>query len=107
MLEELDILLCTQLIEILESFGDITSLKHILVWESRRLIESALKIKEDVTENMGEDNLEVLYNGILFYVIAYKFINFSYIKYPFRICFSNVTFNLDDLIFFAENIVYK
>ncbi|KAF3671421.1 hypothetical protein FXO38_06590 [Capsicum annuum] len=62
-LEELDILLCTQLIEILESFGDITSLKHILVWESRRLIESALKIKEDVTENMGEDNLEVLYNA--------------------------------------------
>ncbi|PHU18080.1 hypothetical protein BC332_13775 [Capsicum chinense] len=49
--------------EVEKSFGDITSLKNILVWGSRRLIESALKIKEDVTENMAEDNLEVLYNA--------------------------------------------
>ncbi|KAM3345160.1 putative late blight resistance protein R1A-3 isoform X2 [Capsicum galapagoense] len=58
-LEELYIQYCTELIEIPESFGDIASLKSIVLLGSHQLKESALKIKEDVEENMGDDKLEV------------------------------------------------
>ncbi|PHT49005.1 hypothetical protein CQW23_13213 [Capsicum baccatum] len=56
-LEELCIDNCCELIEIPESFGDIASLKFILVWT--QLKESALKIKKYVEETTGEDKLEV------------------------------------------------
>ncbi|CAN4105993.1 unnamed protein product [Withania somnifera] len=62
MLEELLIYFCEKLKEIPESFGDIDSLKFILVWGSPQLIESALKIKEYVAEMTGEDKLEVDYD---------------------------------------------
>ncbi|PHT82338.1 hypothetical protein T459_15353 [Capsicum annuum] len=58
-LEELAILGCHELIEIPESFGDITSLKYILVKGSLQLEKSALKIKEYVEEITGEDKLLV------------------------------------------------
>ncbi|KAM3236311.1 hypothetical protein P3L10_016348 [Capsicum annuum] len=58
-LEELRIQCCTELIEIPQSFGDIASLKSIVVWESPQLDESAIKIKEYVEEMTGEDKLEV------------------------------------------------
>ncbi|KAF3645639.1 putative phospholipase A(1) DAD1, chloroplastic-like [Capsicum annuum] len=58
-LEELYIQYCTELIEIPESFGDIASLKSIVLLGSHQLKESALKIKEDVEENTGDNKLEV------------------------------------------------
>ncbi|PHU18407.1 hypothetical protein BC332_14102 [Capsicum chinense] len=58
-LEELWIHHCTELIEIPQSFGDIASLKSIVVWRSPQLDESAIKIKEYVEEMTGEDKLEV------------------------------------------------
>ncbi|KAF3626990.1 putative cycloartenol synthase-like [Capsicum annuum] len=45
LLEELEIEDYTKIIEILESFGDIASLKFISVWDSPQLEESAFKIK--------------------------------------------------------------
>ncbi|KAM3267102.1 late blight resistance protein R1-A-like [Capsicum chacoense] len=58
-LEELYIQYCSELMEIPESFGDIASLKSIVVWGCRQLKESAIKIKEYVEEMTGEDKLEV------------------------------------------------
>ncbi|KAM3345137.1 hypothetical protein P3S68_024846 [Capsicum galapagoense] len=58
-LEELCIQYCTEVIEIPQSFGDIASLKSIVVWGSPQLDESAIKIKEYVEEMTGEDKLEV------------------------------------------------
>ncbi|PHT82321.1 hypothetical protein T459_15336 [Capsicum annuum] len=58
-LKELEIQFCIKLIEIPQSFGDIASLKSIVVWESPQLDESVIKIKEYVEEMTGEDKLEV------------------------------------------------
>lgn len=59
MLEELEIIYCAEIIEIPESFGDIASLKSIVVWESPRAEESALKMKKYIEEIAGEDRLDV------------------------------------------------
>ncbi|PHT28024.1 hypothetical protein CQW23_32380 [Capsicum baccatum] len=57
--EELYILYCSEIIEIPESFGDIASLKYILVHISPQLEESALNIKKYVEEMTGEEKLQV------------------------------------------------
>ncbi|PHU18134.1 hypothetical protein BC332_13829 [Capsicum chinense] len=49
---------CTKLIEIPDSFRDIASLKFISVLRSPQLKESAFKIKENIEETTGEDNIE-------------------------------------------------
>ncbi|XP_075083867.1 putative late blight resistance protein homolog R1A-3 [Nicotiana tabacum] len=58
-LEELQILDCTELVEIPDSFGDIFSLNCISLLGSRQLEVSAITIKEYVADMMGEDKLEV------------------------------------------------
>ncbi|OIT23857.1 PREDICTED: putative late blight resistance protein homolog R1A-3 [Nicotiana attenuata] len=61
-LEELQLRLCTELTEIPESFGDITSLKSITLDSNPQLEDSALRIKEYVSEMTGEDKLELKYS---------------------------------------------
>ncbi|XP_075084747.1 putative late blight resistance protein homolog R1B-23 [Nicotiana tabacum] len=58
-LEELQLRYCTELTEIPESFGDITSLKSITLDSSPQLEDSVLRIKEYVSEMTGEDKLEL------------------------------------------------
>ncbi|PHU18409.1 hypothetical protein BC332_14104 [Capsicum chinense] len=58
-LEELEIRYCAEILEIPESFGDIASLKSIVVWESPRAEELALKMKKYIEEITGEDRLDV------------------------------------------------
>ncbi|KAF3640672.1 hypothetical protein T459_15332 [Capsicum annuum] len=64
-LEDLEIIYCNELIEIPDSFGDIASLKSIVVRRSFQLKESAFKIKEYVEKMTGEDKLDILF-GYLF-----------------------------------------
>ncbi|XP_009786121.1 putative late blight resistance protein homolog R1A-3 isoform X2 [Nicotiana tabacum] len=61
-LEELQILDCTELMEIPDSFGDIFSLKYISLLGSGQLEVSATRIKEYVADMTGEDKLEVKCN---------------------------------------------
>ncbi|MCE0481185.1 hypothetical protein HAX54_038684 [Datura stramonium] len=60
-LEELYVLKCHELMEILDSFGDIASLKFITVLGNPQLKDSALKIKQYVAEMTGEDKLVSAY----------------------------------------------
>nr|XP_009763421.1 PREDICTED: putative late blight resistance protein homolog R1B-12 isoform X1 [Nicotiana sylvestris]XP_009763428.1 PREDICTED: putative late blight resistance protein homolog R1B-12 isoform X1 [Nicotiana sylvestris]XP_009763437.1 PREDICTED: putative late blight resistance protein homolog R1B-12 isoform X1 [Nicotiana sylvestris] len=59
-LEKLRLRDCRKLEEIPPSFGDICSLKSIELKWSPQLEESALKIKQDVEDTMGEDRIQVL-----------------------------------------------
>nr|XP_016441938.1 PREDICTED: putative late blight resistance protein homolog R1A-3 isoform X1 [Nicotiana tabacum] len=58
-LEELQLRYCTELTEIPDSFGDITSLKSITLESNPQLEDSALRIKEYISEMTGEDKLEL------------------------------------------------
>ncbi|OIT07262.1 PREDICTED: putative late blight resistance protein homolog R1B-23 [Nicotiana attenuata] len=59
-LEKLRLRHCRKLEEIPPIFGDICSLKSIELRWSPQLEESALKIKQDVEDMMGEDRIQVL-----------------------------------------------
>ncbi|OIT26523.1 PREDICTED: putative late blight resistance protein homolog R1A-3 [Nicotiana attenuata] len=59
-LEDLLLQYCTELREIPESFGDITSLKSITLDSASQLEESALRIKEYISEMTGKDKLEIV-----------------------------------------------
>nr|XP_016464954.1 PREDICTED: putative late blight resistance protein homolog R1B-16 [Nicotiana tabacum] len=58
-LEELQLLYCSEIKEIPDSFGDITSLKSIALESNSQLEDSALRIKEYISEMTGEDKLEL------------------------------------------------
>ncbi|XP_009796760.1 putative late blight resistance protein homolog R1A-3 [Nicotiana tabacum] len=58
-LEELQLRHCTELTEIPDSFGDIPSLKSIALDSNPQLEDSALRIKEYVSEMTGKDKLEL------------------------------------------------
>ncbi|PHT31831.1 hypothetical protein CQW23_28168 [Capsicum baccatum] len=55
-LEELQMHWCNKLMEIPETFGDITSLKSIQLHGCPQLENSALRIKEYVAEMTGEED---------------------------------------------------
>ncbi|XP_075090042.1 putative late blight resistance protein homolog R1B-12 isoform X8 [Nicotiana tabacum] len=59
-LEKLRLQHCRKLEEIPPSFGDICSLKSIELKWSSQLEESALKIKQNVEDMMGEDRIQLL-----------------------------------------------
>nr|XP_009770862.1 PREDICTED: putative late blight resistance protein homolog R1B-16 isoform X1 [Nicotiana sylvestris]XP_009770863.1 PREDICTED: putative late blight resistance protein homolog R1B-16 isoform X1 [Nicotiana sylvestris]XP_009770864.1 PREDICTED: putative late blight resistance protein homolog R1B-16 isoform X1 [Nicotiana sylvestris]XP_009770865.1 PREDICTED: putative late blight resistance protein homolog R1B-16 isoform X1 [Nicotiana sylvestris]XP_009770866.1 PREDICTED: putative late blight resistan len=60
MLEKLELWDCPELDEIPPSFGDISSLKIINIWQSRQLEDSAQEIKQYVEDLIGEDRIQVL-----------------------------------------------